>query len=100
MIEEDQMRHVNATVGSKVVRRFAAVACVAILGVGAAACGDDSVDTPGAPTPGIDTGRRHNTSGHASTAIRRFRLLTAEAAATGHWLPSRAALQLICDHDS
>jgi hypothetical protein len=52
MIEEDEMGHVKTTVASKVVRRLAAVACVALLGVGAAACGDDSVDNPGAPTPG------------------------------------------------
>jgi hypothetical protein len=36
----------------KVVHRIAVIACVAILGVGAAACGDDSVGTPQAPTGG------------------------------------------------
>jgi len=42
------MRQVKVTAGRKVVQRFAVVACVAILGVGATACGDDTV-TPGAP---------------------------------------------------
>jgi hypothetical protein len=46
------MRQVKVTAASKVARRFAVIACVAILGVGAAACGDDSVVTPQAPTGG------------------------------------------------
>ena len=44
------MRQVKVTALNKVVQRIAVVACVAILGVGAAACGDDSVVTPQAPT--------------------------------------------------
>ena len=42
------MSQVKVTAGRKVVQRFAVVACVAILGVGATACGDNTV-TPGAP---------------------------------------------------
>ena len=44
------MRQVKVTARNKVVQRAAVVACVAILGVGAAACGDDSVVTPQAPS--------------------------------------------------
>jgi hypothetical protein len=35
----------------KVVQRFAVVAFVGILGLGAAACGDDTKVTPEAPSP-------------------------------------------------
>ena len=46
------MRQVKVTAVSKVVQRIAVVACVAILGVGAAACGSTSDNvTPKAPTP-------------------------------------------------
>ena len=46
------MGQVKVTAASKVVQRIAVVFCVAILGVGAAACGStgDNV-TPQAPTP-------------------------------------------------
>lgn len=44
------MKQVKARAGTKVVQRIAVVACVAILGVGAAGCGDNS-GTPQAPTP-------------------------------------------------
>ena len=44
------MRQVKVTARNNVVHRIAVVACVAVLGVGAAACGDDSVVTPQAPS--------------------------------------------------
>jgi hypothetical protein len=43
------MRQVKVTAGRKVVQRLAVIACVGILGVGTAACGDNSV-TPQSPT--------------------------------------------------
>ena len=43
------MRQVKVTAGRKLVQRMAVIACVGILGVGAAACGDDSTVTPEAP---------------------------------------------------
>jgi hypothetical protein len=46
------MRQVKATVASKVGRRIAMIACVGILGVGAAACGDNSVTPQSPQTPG------------------------------------------------
>jgi hypothetical protein len=46
------MRQVKTTVMGKVVQRIAIVACAAILGVAATACGaSDSNVTPGAPAP-------------------------------------------------
>lgn len=42
------MNHVKATTSSKMFRRVAAVAFVAVIGLGATACGDDSV-TPQSP---------------------------------------------------
>ena len=46
------MRQVKVTAVSKVVQRIAVIACVAILGVGAAACGSTGNNvTPKAPTP-------------------------------------------------
>jgi hypothetical protein len=46
------MRQVKATAVSNVVQRIAVIACVAILGVGAAACGSSgNTVTPKAPTP-------------------------------------------------
>lgn len=47
IIEEDEMRQV------RIRRRIAVVACVAMLGIGATACGSSDVnnDTPQAPTP-------------------------------------------------
>jgi hypothetical protein len=46
------MRQVKVTPVRNVVHRVAVIACVAILGVGAAACGSTSnTDTPKAPTP-------------------------------------------------
>ena len=45
------MRQVKITAASKVVQRIAVIACVGILGVGAAACGDNTKVTPQAPTP-------------------------------------------------
>jgi hypothetical protein len=48
------MRQVKVTAASKVVQRIAIVACVAILGVGATACGSTGSNvTPGAPTPTV-----------------------------------------------
>ena len=46
------MRQVKVTAVGKVVQRIAVIACVAILGVGATACGStgDNVN-PQAPTP-------------------------------------------------
>jgi len=43
------MRQVKVTAGRKLVQRMAVIACVGILGVGAAACGDDTTVTPEAP---------------------------------------------------
>ena len=56
MIQEDQMNQVKVRTTSKMFRRVAAVAFVAIIGVGATACGDDSV-TPQSPntTPAAGT---------------------------------------------
>jgi len=56
MIQEDQMNQVKVRTTSKMFRRVAAVAFVAIIGVGATACGDDSV-TPPSPntTPAAGT---------------------------------------------
>jgi hypothetical protein len=48
MIQEDQMNQVKVRTTSKMFRRVAAVAFVAVIGVGATACGDDSV-TPQSP---------------------------------------------------
>lgn len=46
------MRQVKVTAVSKVGQRIAVIACVAILGVGAAACGSTgNTVTPKAPTP-------------------------------------------------
>ena len=52
------MRQVKVTAVRKVARRIAIIACVGILGVGAAACGDDSVVTPQAPTGSTPATRR------------------------------------------
>jgi hypothetical protein len=43
------MREVKVTAGRKVAQRLAVIACVGILGIGAAACGDDTTVTPEAP---------------------------------------------------
>jgi hypothetical protein len=48
MIQEDQMNQVKVRTTSKMFRRVAAVAFVAAIGIGATACGDDSV-TPQSP---------------------------------------------------
>jgi hypothetical protein len=45
------MRQVKVTAVSKVAQRIALIACVAILGVGATACGSSGNVTPKAPTP-------------------------------------------------
>jgi len=50
-IQEDSMKQVKVTAVNRVFRRIAVVACVAALGVGAAACGDNSV-TPQSPSGG------------------------------------------------
>ena len=49
MIQEDQMNQVKVRTTNKMFRRVAAVAFVAIIGVGATACGDNSV-TPQSPS--------------------------------------------------
>jgi hypothetical protein len=51
------MRQVKVTVASKIVHRIAVIACVGLLGVGAAACGSsgDNV-TPQAPTGSTPAG--------------------------------------------
>jgi len=48
MIQEDQMNQVKVRTTSKMFRRVAAVAFVAAIGIGATACGDNSV-TPQSP---------------------------------------------------
>ena len=56
MIQEDQMNQIKVRTTSNMFRRVAAVAFVAVVGLGATACGDNSV-TPQSPntTPAAGT---------------------------------------------
>jgi len=68
MIQEDVMRRTTASSARPLVRRFAPIACVAVLGVSVAACG--SSDKPGntTPAPAVTTTPSGATTTPATTA--------------------------------